>query len=180
MYEPCTGQAILAAPALIYSAHWVLVVWIIAAHFHLCSVLGTLSRYTIGEVWAVRQPMRVCCGSRWGRYVLFINILDSLTAPCWVYNKAMYTVYGRCGQYGWPVHGSYTVGAWFIRNRCKLKISWPPHHWSCSVPGPFDSNNRPEPVHRPVTPDQAYGKSGPCRPLVCTASDHASMPNETH
>jgi len=27
----------------------VLVVWIIVAHFHLCSVLGTLSRYTVLE-----------------------------------------------------------------------------------------------------------------------------------
>ena len=51
------------------------------------------------------------CGSRWGRCVLFINIWDSLTAPC-LYN-GMYTVYGRCGQYGqcmfihWPVRGLY-------------------------------------------------------------------------
>ena len=44
--------------------------------------------------------MRVSCGSRWGRCVLFINILDSLTAPCLVYNTAMYTVYGRYGKYG--------------------------------------------------------------------------------
>jgi len=28
------------------------------------------------------------------------SILDSLTAPCFVYNTAMYTAYGRCGQYG--------------------------------------------------------------------------------
>jgi len=52
-YKPRTGQcmnhapAILAALALIYSTHQVLVVWIIVAHFHLCSLLGTLSRYTI-------------------------------------------------------------------------------------------------------------------------------------
>ena len=32
--------------------------------------------------------------------VLFINIWDSLTAPCLVYNTAMYTVGGQCGQYG--------------------------------------------------------------------------------
>jgi len=55
--------------------------------------------------------------------VLFINIWDSLTAPCLVYNTAMYTVYGRCGQYGrCMVHtlaGAADVdgaaGAWFIR-----------------------------------------------------------------
>jgi len=44
--------------------------------------------------------MPVCCGSRWGRCLLLINIWDSLTAPCLVYNTAMYTVYSRCGQYG--------------------------------------------------------------------------------
>jgi len=30
----------------------------------------------------------------------FSKILDSLTAPCLVYNTAMYTVYSRCRQYG--------------------------------------------------------------------------------
>jgi len=95
-----TGQcmnhalAIMAAPALIYSTHRVLVVWIVVAHFHLCSLLGTPSHYTLQEVWAVRWPMSVCCGSRWGRCVLFTNMLDSLMAPCMVYNTAMYTVYG--------------------------------------------------------------------------------------
>jgi len=51
--------------------------------------------------------------------MLLINILDSLTAPCMVYDKSMYTVFGWCGQYGrhvfihWPVrpvllvHGLY-------------------------------------------------------------------------
>ena len=91
------APAILAAPDLIYSTHRLSVVWITVAHFHFCSLLD---RYTVLEVWAVRQLMRVCCGSRWGWCVLFINILDSLTAPCLVYNTAMYTVYGRCGQYG--------------------------------------------------------------------------------
>jgi len=49
--------------------------------------------------------------------VLFTNILDSLTVPCLVYNTAMYTVYGRCGQYGrCMVHTLAGVaGAWFIR-----------------------------------------------------------------
>jgi len=106
LYKPCTGHtgctgqcmnhapAILAAPALIYSMHRLLVVWILVVHFHLCSLLD---RCTALEVWAVWRPMRVCCGSQWGRCVLFTNILDSLTAPCLVYNTAMYTVYGRCG-----------------------------------------------------------------------------------
>jgi len=113
----CTGRymnhasAILAAPALIYSMHRLLVVGIIVAHFHLYSLRD---RYTILEVWAVRRPMRVCCGSRRGRCVLFINILGSLTAPCLVYNTAMYTVCGRCVQSDrcmfihwpvWPVRG---------------------------------------------------------------------------
>jgi len=118
--------AIVATPALIYSMHQVSVVWIIVAHFHLCSLLGMLSRYTILEVWAVRRPMRACCGRWWGRCVLFVNILDSLTPPCLVYNTAMYTVYGRCGQYGrCMVHTLAGVpgaaGAWFIRTS---KMCW--------------------------------------------------------
>ena len=44
--------------------------------------------------------MRVCCGNRWAWCMLFINIWDSLTAPCVVCNSAIYTAYGRCGQYG--------------------------------------------------------------------------------
>ena len=107
------APATLAALALIYSIYWLLVVWIIVAHFHLCSLLD---RYTVLEVSAVRRPMRVCCGSRWGWCVLFTNIWDSLTASCLVYNTAMYTVYGWCNQYGrcmfihWqvrPVRGLY-------------------------------------------------------------------------
>jgi len=49
---PCMNHApaILAALALIYGTHGVLVVWIILAHFHLCSLRGTLSRYTVLEV----------------------------------------------------------------------------------------------------------------------------------
>jgi len=58
LYKPRTGHtgrtgrcmnhapAILAAPALIYSTHR-LVVWIIVVHFHLCSLLD---RYTALEV----------------------------------------------------------------------------------------------------------------------------------
>jgi len=58
-YKPCSGRtgqcmnhapAILAAPALIYNTHWVFVVWIIIAHFHHCSLLGTLSGYTMLQV----------------------------------------------------------------------------------------------------------------------------------
>jgi len=125
------APAILAAPALIYSMHRLLVVWIIVTHFHLCSLLD---RCTVLEVWVVWRPMRVYCGSWWGRCVLFINIWESLMAPwlvykihfilCYVmYNMAMYTVYGRCGQYGrcmfihwpvrpvWPVCGLYGPAA---------------------------------------------------------------------
>jgi len=36
--------------------------------------------------------------------VLVINILDSLTALCLLYNTAMYTAYGQRGQYGWCMH----------------------------------------------------------------------------
>ena len=68
------APAILAAPALVYSMHRLLVVWISVAHFHLCSLLD---RYTVLDVWAVRRPTRVCYGSRWGRCVLFINMLDN-------------------------------------------------------------------------------------------------------
>jgi len=109
-----TGRCMNHAPALIYSTHRLLVVWIIVVHFHLCSLLD---RYTALEVWAVRRPMRVCCGSRRGRCMLFTNILDSLTVPCFVYNTAMYTVYGRCGQHGrCMVHTlAGAAGAWFIR-----------------------------------------------------------------
>ena len=78
------APVIVATPALIYSTHWVLVVWIIVAHFHLCSLPGTLSRYTVLQVWAVRRPMPVCCGSQWGWCVLFI--LHTLMAPCLVHN----------------------------------------------------------------------------------------------
>jgi len=80
------APAIVAAPALLYSTHCLLVVWIIVAISHLCSLVG---RYTVLDVWAIRQPIRVCCGSRWGRCVLFINILYSLTAPCLVSNMAV-------------------------------------------------------------------------------------------
>jgi len=111
----CTSQcmnhapAILATLALTYSTHWVLVVWIIVTHFHLCSLLGTLSRYTILEVSAIRRLVRVCCGSRWGWCVLFTNNLDSFTAHCLVYNTTIYTVY---------CHAASMAGAWFIHSRC--------------------------------------------------------------
>ena len=62
LYKPCTSRtshtgpctnhapAILAAPALIYNTHQLLVVWIIVVNFHLCSLLGTPSHYTLQEV----------------------------------------------------------------------------------------------------------------------------------
>jgi len=81
------APAILAVPAVVYSMQRVLVAWIIVAHFHLCSSLGTLSRYTVLEVRTVRW--RVCCGSWWGWCVLFINIFDSLTAPCLVHSSVV-------------------------------------------------------------------------------------------
>jgi len=52
-HAPATGRCmnhapgILAALALIYSTHRLLVVWIIVVHFHLCSLLD---RYTALEV----------------------------------------------------------------------------------------------------------------------------------
>ena len=139
------APAILAVPALIYSTHRLLVVWIIVVHFHLYSLL---CRYTALEVWAVWRPMRVCCGSRQGRCVLFTNILDSLTAPCLVYNTAMYTVYGRCGQYGW----------------CML-IHWPVRP-VCGLYGPVRTTHRPhQPVYEPFgvdynMPGQTPGQFG--------------------
>ena len=72
------------------------------------------------DVCLLWQPMGTVRGC-----VLFINILDSLTAPCLVYNTAMYTVYGRCGQYGQcMVHTlACAAGAWFMRTR-RLCIRW--------------------------------------------------------
>jgi len=102
-YKPRTGRCMnhapvtLAAPALISSIHRLLVLWIIAAHFHLCSLLD---RHTILEVEQFNGRCVFAVAAKWGRCVLFINIWDSLTACCLVYNTAMYTVYGRCGQYG--------------------------------------------------------------------------------
>jgi len=141
----------LAALALIYSTHRLLVVWIILwiscmlpiFTFVVCWIAIPTSLYTILEVSAVRRPMRVCCGSRWGRCVLFINIWDSLTASCVVYNTAMYTLYGRCSQCGrcmfihWPVrtvHGLYGP-----RRRCrtgcaKQGTGCPWNLWSLKFP----------------------------------------------
>ena len=133
-YKPRTGRtghtsqcmnhapAILAAPALIYSMHRVFIVWIIVAHFHLCSLLGTVSHYTVLEV---RRPMHVCCGSQWGRCVLFIGACFSLTFwTVWrllvwcMYN----TVYGRSGKYDRCM--VYTLAsAWFIWTR-KTRCQW--------------------------------------------------------
>ena len=121
-YKPCTGrtghtsrcmnhaQAILVIPALIYSTHRL----DYCCHFHLCSLVG---RYTVLEVWAVRRPVRVSCGSRWGRCGLFINILDSLTAPC-IRPCIQYTggAASMAGAYVRTLAGAAGVaGAWFIR-----------------------------------------------------------------
>jgi len=60
--------------------------------------------------------MRVCCGSRWGRCMLFTKILVSFMSPCLAYNTAMYTVSRHCGQYSQcMVHT--LAGAWFIWTR---------------------------------------------------------------
>jgi len=87
-------------PHQLYSTHQLLVVWIIVAHFRLCSLLRPLSHYT-----AVRRPMRVCCGSRWRWCMLFVNILDSLTALPWCIIRP-YSI--RPVQPVWPVHGACT------------------------------------------------------------------------
>jgi len=69
------------------------------------------------EVWAVRRPMRVCCGSRWGQ---------------WEFDGPLLGVYGhvysiRPVRSVWPVHIhtlAGAAGAWFIRtsitSRCRL------------------------------------------------------------
>jgi len=111
--------------------------------FVVCWIPIPTSLYTILEVSAVRRLMHVYCGSRWGRCVLFINIWDSLTASCVVYNTAMYTLYGRCSQCGrcmfihWPVrpvHGLYGP-----RRRCrtgcaKQGTGCPWNLWSLKFP----------------------------------------------
>jgi len=109
------APAILAASALIYSMHRLLVVWIVVAHFHLCSLLGTLCRYTALNFWAVWRPMRGCCGSRWGQCVLFTNILDSSQPIDWC-------IIRPCIQYTAGV--ASLAGAWFthwpVRPMCGL------------------------------------------------------------
>jgi len=115
LYEPCTshtgrtGLNIQHAPAVS--------VMIIVVHFHLCSLVG---RYTVLEVWTVRRPMRVCCGSRWGRCALFINILDSLVASCYGHVHSIRPV-----RPVWPVHVHTlpgAVGAWFTRTPRRWRI----------------------------------------------------------
>jgi len=109
-YKPRTGRctnhapAILAALALIYSMHRLLVVWISVAHFHFCSLLhwgNGMTNYRNGptaELYSTTTDLFWTGLPILGR--LFINISDSLTTPCLVYKMAMYTIYGRCGQYG--------------------------------------------------------------------------------
>jgi len=85
--------------------------------------------------------MRVWCGSRRGWCMLFINILDSLTAPCFVYNMAMYTVYSLCGQYDWcMVHTlAGAAGAWLygVGTISTLDYSYPRLFVSYSYRRPF-------------------------------------------
>jgi len=107
-----------------YSTHRLLVVWIIVAHFHLCSLLDC---YTVLEVWAVRRPMHVCCGSRWGRCVLFINIwgpgvkcrsadlriLKCVKCGCCCGRKSAFYPYTRQPKFVFP---DSNWGACFLRN----------------------------------------------------------------
>ena len=109
------APAILAASTLIYSTHRVFVVWIIVAHFHLCSLLGTVSRCTVLKV---QRSMRVCCGSLWGRCVVLIIILDSfawcIIQPCIQYTASVAGKYGQCMVH--TLAGTAGVAsAWFIR-----------------------------------------------------------------
>jgi len=113
------APAILVVPALIYSTPRL----DYCCHFHLCSLVG---RYTVLEVWAVQRPVRVSCGSRWGRCGLFINILDSLTAPC-IRPRIQYTAVAAsmAGAYVHTLAGA--AGAWFIRtlrNKCSAATEW--------------------------------------------------------
>jgi len=48
--------------------------------------------------------MCVCCGSHWGRCMLFINMLDSLTAPCLMYNMVVYTAGAASKAVAWFIH----------------------------------------------------------------------------
>jgi len=134
--------------------------------------------YMCPKVWVVRRPMRVCCGNRWGWCVLFTNIWDSLTAPCLVYNAAMYTVYGRCSQYGrcifihwpvrpvWPVRGLYGTGCCVFRctqlkSFCLVVLS---HHWDQTLPYGRLSNTT---FHRTCTGRLAATLTGnPFRPCL--------------
>jgi len=111
LHKPHTGRtgrcmnhapAILAAPALIYSTHQLLVVWIIVVHFHLCSLLD---RYTALEVWTVRRPMRVCCGSRRDGACFSLTFWT-------VWRFLAWSIIRPCIQY--TAGAASMVGAWFI------------------------------------------------------------------
>jgi len=56
--------------------------------------------------------MHVCCGSRWGRCVLLINILDSVTAPCLLYNTTVYSTAGAASM----------AVAWFIQSPAQASV----------------------------------------------------------
>ena len=73
-----------------------------------------------------RSWVRKVCNS-WRRCVLFINILDSLTAPCLMYNTAMYTVYGRYGKYGRCMVYTDPYSSATAKKKlhaCLLRLSW--------------------------------------------------------
>jgi len=123
------APAILTAPALIYSTHQVLIVWIIVANFHLCSPLGTLSCYTILEVSAVRWPMRVCCGSWWGWCTLLLIFWTVWRALAWcIICSVLFLSHPR--SEGWPHHGRtfsiylYPLSFWLTLPQGVLSISW--------------------------------------------------------
>ena len=104
--------AILATPALIYSTHWVLVAWIIVAHFHLCSLLETLSRYTMLQIWAVGRSMR-----------LLWQEMGTVRAFHWhfgVWRLLAWCTIRPCTQY---MAGAASMArAWFIH--CTLASAW--------------------------------------------------------
>jgi len=108
--------------------------------------------------------MRVCCGSRRGRCVLFTNILDSLTVPCLVYNTAMYRdTAGAASMAGawfihWqvrPVRGLYgpvLTGCIYIPFRCRRPPSYhiiPSCIHTCIPRGALHIQDR-SPQSRPV------------------------------
>ena len=116
-YEPCTGHTghtglnIQHTPGVSCMDYCCPSSWLLSTgNPVLLYRVRSLSSST-ADAYLLWQPMGT---------VLFTNILDSLMAPCLVYNTAMYTVYGQCGHYNrCMVHTLASVadaaGAWFIR-----------------------------------------------------------------